>query len=100
MAKPHMSFMKIIETLLSWPQPLHRRAMMMRRSLNVLFLVCGVLFLLIVFSVQAEELVDSRKQLTLFSLTKKGPVVDGNLDDSCWNDAHVQRARGFVRLMD
>jgi len=73
---------------------------MMRRSVNVLFLVCGVLCPSIVFSADAGDLADYREQLTLFSLKTTGPVIDGTLDDHCWNDAHVQQANGFVRLMN
>ena len=73
---------------------------MMRRSQHVFFMVCGALLLSTAFSAHAEELADYREQLTLFSLAKDGPVVDGILDDPCWNDAHAQKARGFVRLMD
>jgi hypothetical protein len=73
---------------------------MIKKSLNVSLPVCGVLILSMVFHAHAGELTDYRNQLTLFSLAKDGPLVDGKLDDACWTDAHVQKATGFVLLMD
>ncbi len=71
----------------------------MIQGVNAWFLCCSIL-LVISISAQADELADYRKELTLFSLKATGPLLDGRLDDRCWNDAHVQKAKGFIRLMD
>jgi hypothetical protein len=62
-------------------------------------LACSTLLIASV-STPANELAEYRNHLTLFSLKTAGPVLDGRLDDPCWNNAHVQRAKGFVLLMD
>lgn len=58
------------------------------------------LLLSMVSSAYAEEAADYHSQLTLFSLKKSAPTIDGKLDDDCWNDQHVQIAKGFVRFVD
>ena len=73
--------------------------LLMIRGVNAWFLPCSILLITGV-STWADELADYRDQLTLFSLKATGPVVDGRLDDRCWNDGYVQKARGFIRLMD
>jgi hypothetical protein len=69
------------------------------RTLCCAALACTTLFIAGV-PARAADLTDYHKHLTLFSLKTAGPVVDGRLDDGCWNNAHVQRARGFVKLID
>ena len=70
-----------------------------RVPVNTWFLFCSILLIASV-STPANELAEYRKHLTLFSLKTTGPVLDGRLDDPCWNNAHVQTAKGFVLLMD
>lgn len=42
------------------------------------------------------EVITSQDSLVLFSLKKKAPAIDGNLDDECWKGA--QTAMGFMPL--
>ena len=73
--------------------------MVLFRTQRYTALACTLLLIASV-STQADDLAEYRKHLTLFSLKTAGPVLDGRLDDPCWNNAHVQTARGFVLLMD
>ena len=72
----------------------------MRSNLCIPLSVATALILSITPSVHAEESADYHSQLTLFSLKQSPPTIDGVLDDDCWTNEHVQRGKGFVRLMD